>query len=261
MTWYTRTWQIEKIIKWWIARASISGVWQLDFGISRRALALGSSRYNRELALIMKHKRLCCWLGVVTLAMTTAGCSRHSQLSKLSINVSQAADSALAQYDTNHDGALAGDELTACPSIKSALASFDKNHDSRVDGEELRARFQSWLDSPTRLLMVPCVVTLDGARLSNAQVKLIPEKFLGDSLYSGEGVTNEDGFTGISISQADAKALGQAKASGVRLGLYRVEITHPTVKIPAKYNTNTTLGIEISPASAGSPIMFALSSR
>jgi hypothetical protein len=37
----------------------------------------------------------------------------------------------------------------------------------------------------------------------------------------------------------------------VQPGIYRVEITHPSVKIPAKYNTETTLGIEITSASPG----------
>jgi hypothetical protein len=37
----------------------------------------------------------------------------------------------------------------------------------------------------------------------------------------------------------------------VQPGLYSVEITHPSTKIPAKYNTATTLGIEVSSASPG----------
>jgi hypothetical protein len=28
--------------------------------------------------------------------------------------------------------------------------------------------------------------------------------------------------------------------------LYRIEITHPTASIPAKYNSQTTLGLEVS---------------
>jgi hypothetical protein len=30
----------------------------------------------------------------------------------------------------------------------------------------------------------------------------------------------------------------------IQPGLYRVEITHPTVNVPAKYNSESTLGIE-----------------
>jgi hypothetical protein len=37
----------------------------------------------------------------------------------------------------------------------------------------------------------------------------------------------------------------------VQPGLYRVEITHPTAKIPAKYNTQSSLGIEITSGNPG----------
>jgi hypothetical protein len=35
----------------------------------------------------------------------------------------------------------------------------------------------------------------------------------------------------------------------IRPGLYRVEITHPSIPVPARYNTETTLGAEVSEAS------------
>ena len=34
---------------------------------------------------------------------------------------------------------------------------------------------------------------------------------------------------------------------GVRAGMYRVEITSPSIKIGKKYNEETTLGVEVSP--------------
>ena len=47
--------------------------------------------------------------------------------------------------------------------------------------------------------------------------------------------------------------------SGVHYGTYRVEITHPTINIPAKYNTATTLGYETE---RGNPsTSFELKSR
>jgi len=32
----------------------------------------------------------------------------------------------------------------------------------------------------------------------------------------------------------------------VQPGLYRVEITHPSITIPARYNVKTTLGLEVA---------------
>ena len=46
---------------------------------------------------------------------------------------------------------------------------------------------------------------------------------------------------------------------GIHNGTYRVEITHPEVSIPAKYNTETTLGFE--PAGASIRATFELSSK
>ena len=38
----------------------------------------------------------------------------------------------------------------------------------------------------------------------------------------------------------------ETELQGVQQGLFRVEITHPTVTIPAKYNIETKLGKEVS---------------
>jgi hypothetical protein len=209
----------------------------------------------------MRRSRLWCYaITLMVPATAVPGCGGRGGVPKLSFNVSQAADAALAEFDANHDGALAGTELAACPGIQGALTNFDKNGDSRVDGEELRNRFQVWLDSPTRVTMPRCVVKLDGQPLSNAVVEFVPEKILAVALLPGSGTTGEDGMCGISIQPSDASQ-GPQLARGVRLGLYRVSITHPTAKIPAKYNTQTTLGVEVSPASSGSPITFSISSR
>lgn len=202
-----------------------------------------------------------CCFGALLFATIFVGCNGRGSISKLSFDASRVANAALVQYDSNHDGALAGDELAACPAVKGALVSFDKNNDGRVDGEELRNRFQMWLDSPTRLIMVACVIELDGRPLNNAKVEFVPETFLADALLPGQGTTGEDGLTGISVASSDAQTAGLGNAKGVRLGLYRVRITHPTLPIPAKYNANTTLGVEVSPASSGSPVRFTLRSR
>jgi hypothetical protein len=48
---------------------------------------------------------------------------------------------------------------------------------------------------------------------------------------------------------------------GAPIGMFRVEITSPDVKIPAKYNTETTLGVEVSPVTnpyQSGPITFDL---
>ena len=208
----------------------------------------------------MHSRRLNRAASVIVAALVVAGCNQRTSVPKLSFNASAAADAALAEYDANRDGALAGDELAACPPIQDSLSNFDKNGDGRVDTGELKNRFQVWLDSPTRLLKLLCVVKLDGQPLSGATVTFTPEKFLADALLPGEGGTGSSGMAGISIETADV-AGGPPQPTGMRLGLYRVSITHPSAKLPAKYNSESTLGVEVSPTSSGSPIIFSLSSR
>jgi hypothetical protein len=45
-------------------------------------------------------------------------------------------------------------------------------------------------------------------------------------------------------------------------GLYRIKITHPSVSVPAKYNTHTTLGLEVSAETrADQAIVWALTTK
>jgi hypothetical protein len=93
------------------------------------------------------------------------------------------------------------------------------------------------------LTSLNCSVTLDGGPLAGATVKFIPEKFLGDEIKTAEGVTNGAGVAALSIPIEELpKELRRTAA--LRVGIYRVEITHPTKKLPAKYNTESELGFD-----------------
>ena len=76
-------------------------------------------------------------------------------------------------------------------------------------------------------------------------MKYVPEPFLGGAVEEATGVTDASGTAVLAI--ADEKLPSHLKGiSGVRSGFYKVEITHPDKNIPAKYNTETTLGHEIA---------------
>jgi hypothetical protein len=81
----------------------------------------------------------------------------------------------------------------------------------------------------------------------DAVVKLVPEAFLGPGLTPATGTTDRAGLAVVS----QAKTAGDAP--GVSPGFYRVEITKES-EIPAKYNADTTLGIEVA---ADSPQVLA----
>ena len=42
--------------------------------------------------------------------------------------------------------------------------------------------------------------------------------------------------------------LPQGLRTGMHCGFYTVRVTHPTLKVPARYNESSTLGIEVRPA-------------
>ena len=76
-----------------------------------------------------------------------------------------------------------------------------------------------------------------------ADGRFIPESFLGPEIKEANGVTNSTGTAALGISPEELpKELRRHNL--MRVGIYRVEITHPTKKIPPKYNTETELGFE-----------------
>jgi hypothetical protein len=81
----------------------------------------------------------------------------------------------------------------------------------------------------------------NGKPLADAEVKFVPEKFLGDKLPIGAGKTNKDGIALISIPMK-----GSNDPPGMPPGFYRVEITKDGENIPPKYNTETIFGQEVA---------------
>jgi hypothetical protein len=77
--------------------------------------------------------------------------------------------------------------------------------------------------------------------VGRADVKFVPEKFLGEAIQTAMGKTDQNGVAMISVS-----ATGPSDVPGVAPGLYRVEITKAGANIPAKYNTASTLSQEVA---------------
>jgi hypothetical protein len=98
--------------------------------------------------------------------------------------------------------------------------------------------------------------------LEGANVKLVPEQFLGDVAIGASGTSNPAGMVVPSIAEADYPA-GQRYLRGmVYPAVYRVEVTHPRKSIPPRYNTQSILGVEIAPDMAhGQYAEFDLTSR
>lgn len=148
---------------------------------------------------------------------------------------------AMVLHDTNNDGFLDAKELEQVPGLKAAFKSLDSNHDGKISEQEIADRLKLWADSQIGRLGVSCRVRHNGKPLPGAKVVFVPEKFLGGTIRSGSGTTSKTGCAAISCPYAPNPAI-----QGLALGFYRVEITKDGENIPAKYNTATTLGAEIS---------------
>ena len=146
-----------------------------------------------------------------------------------------AADAAMAEYDGNGDGNLDAKELAKCPGLKSLANKAGK---TVLTAEDLTARLNETANYPDQLFEYPCVILLDGRPLANAEVTLVPEKFMGETRKPAKGMTNDSGT--VQAFKVD----GLTKA-GVPPGVYRIQVTKPGESIPAKFNAQTILGCEV----------------
>lgn len=180
----------------------------------------------------------------VTLGMT-GGCeNRAERVHPPAIDASAAGRDAIAHYDANQDGAISGEELEEAPALKAALKQLDTDGNRQLIAGEITARIVQWQKSRLGLTTVRCMVRLDGKPLSDATVTLAPERFLGPNVQPATGKTDASGAASLSVASPPEPGL-----LGVAPGFYRVEISKKAgamETVPAKYNTQTTLGLEVA---------------
>jgi len=183
-----------------------------------------------------------CVFGVLLMFSGLVGCG-NSPPPRVVPDVpdAAAAGKAMELYDTNQDGFLDAKELEKAPGLKAALKQVDTDHDGKISKQEIEDRIKNWADSRAGRIPVRCRVTRNQQALAGAKVVFVPEPFLGGTLQSGSGTTDAMGNANIASPYA-----ADSSIQGLSPGFYRVEITKDGEKIPAKYNTETTLGTEIS---------------
>lgn len=180
-------------------------------------------------------------LGMTILALSGCWSSTPSRVMPQAID-SGAAQKAIELYDANKDGVLDAGELEKAPGLKAAIKQVDKNNDGKISADEIDARINDWKESKLGRTVMSCIVTHNGKPLDGATVNFVPESFLGGELKTGTGTTDAGGVANITQS---------SDPPGMSPGFYRVEITKAGEKIPAKYNTQTTLGQEVAADAQG----------
>jgi hypothetical protein len=162
---------------------------------------------------------------------------------------------AIAKYDANKDGSLDYQELAKAPGLRAGVATIKKLvkprnpappesqlQSAKITALEIDARINEWKKHGTGRIKVMCCVKRKGTSepVAGAEVKFVPEDFLGSGLPVGSGTTDSKGYAQI-LPRDGAKD----DALGLFPGFYRVEITKGN-EIPAKYNTATELGQEVA---------------
>jgi len=192
------------------------------------------------------------------------GCSSPggSAIRAPSVDPQDAAGRALELYDTDGDGLLSEKELNACPGLLSALKRYDADGDSRISLEELAAKLDRVFASGTGMVSVRCSVIFRGRPLRGAHVRYVPEKFLGESVLPAEGTTDDTGDARLMVPD-ELMPQDQRGLRTMQPGVYRIEITHPNAKLPAKYGgEESPLGHDVDPTvRGGSYSQFELSGK
>jgi hypothetical protein len=171
----------------------------------------------------------------------------------------------MEQYDRDGDGAIAGAELDAAPSLKAAMETLDANKDGAVQEAEIVQRIESWQVNQAGITTASCSVTLDGRPLPGAKIAFEPEPFLGDEVKAAFGETSPLGATMPTIPKADRPT--PDTPAGIQYGFYRVRISKKDgdrETLPAKYNTESILGQQVAgddPAMIRQDLRFDLKSK
>jgi hypothetical protein len=180
--------------------------------------------------------------------LAAIGCGGPGRIEPPSIEPNAAGAAAIEAYDQDGDGGLTREECARCPVLADeAFGRYDADRDGKITSEELAARLQSMLDKKIGLVPAWCTVTLDGQPLAGAVVQLEPEVLLEGMLGEARGTTGVRGTAQIDSVAAE----GDEALPGTPPGIYRVRITHPEVNLPARYNKESTLGMEIAPLEQG----------
>lgn len=180
-------------------------------------------------------------------ASCVCGCGQvRDQVAAMpSVDPTAAAEQAIEQYDHNHNGSLDEIELAGSPGIFAVRDRYDADGNREISEAEIASRLTAIYAGGTPWVSADCLVLQGGRPLAGAAVHLVPEPFLQDAIQPAIGTTDARGHT--TPAAADEKLPENMRGLQIiQPGIYRVDIKHPSIKLPAK-----SLGCEIDPVSRG----------
>jgi hypothetical protein len=179
-------------------------------------------------------------LGV--LAVGAAGCGplRTRSVTPPALDAAAVTAAVMAQADTDGDGQLTKQELERVPALAASLAALDTNADGRLAAAELRAWLDAVRGAGVAFTPLTVSVTHNGKPLEAAEVRLVPESFMGAQVAAATGQTDSFGNAVLNIPESGYP--------GVHCGLYRIEITgtgNDGKPLPPRFNAESTLGAAV----------------
>lgn len=191
------------------------------------------------------------------------GCSTGPDaIEPVAIDASAAGREAIAMLDRDGDRLLSEVEMALAPGLHLHREKYDRNGDAQVSADEIRDRIEQWEDEGLGIRRLKVYVKLDDKPLPDATVRFLPEPYLGSGPKPATGKTNASGLATISVAPEDLPAsLANTRIRGIYGGTYRIEVSHPTRSLPARYHAETTLGAEIARDTLGDQVELELKSR
>lgn len=185
--------------------------------------------------------------------LSLAGCNQGpGRIPGVDVSVERVAENIVHEYDKDGSGTLSQKELASVPAVEVNRSWYDVDHDGEISTSELRAGLAVIFDAKIGLLSAWCNVSRNGRPLPGALVEFVPLPELQGAVPPASATTDDQGIAKMAVADDDLPANSPRSLSLVRPGLYLVKVTHPTISIPPKYNTDTTLGKEISNHSTAS---------
>lgn len=173
--------------------------------------------------------------------MALLGCGDSSRVETPEFDAVAIAAGAISAYDGNSDGEINKSEAKKSP---FSIDRWDEDGSGGISESEIQTRIEKYMEKKTGMLDVTCRVTVNGRPLDGATVEFVPEDFMGGAIQTAEATTDIDGMAMPAIPEIIAK---DPVLTGLQPGLYRIQVTHGDIKLPAKYNDSTTLTFDASP--------------
>lgn len=178
------------------------------------------------------------------------GCDgRPARVYQADVDTAAVAASIRQDHDRDESGGISKDEIRPLAAIAGSFEQYDRDNDGQLTEDEIAERLAAEVFDPRKaLLQASCIVKKDGRPIAGAQVRLVPLSYFADHIPPAQGVSDSRGVAVLALDEKDLPAGAPHVKGLIRPGLYRVEVTHPSIAIPTKFNSASALSVEVSTA-------------